>query len=167
MTSFSPVTLNTIQTQKTPQFCFVAWTAPRTQYLHIWLPSPYPHPTASGPNSCSCPHVHSACTPSYLTWESITSFQLLQSKSLESFLAPSFFPCTVMRGVAGGCFPGGSVVKNLPANAGDTGLIPGPGRSSGEGNGIPLQYSCLENPMDRGAWQAGYSPCGCKESDRT
>ena len=59
------------------------------------------------------------------------------------------------------------MVKNLPANAGDTGLIPGPGRSSGEGNGIPLQYSCLENPMDRGAWQAGYSPCGCKESDRT
>ena len=42
--------------------------------------------------------------------------------------------------------PGGSVVKNLPANAGDTGLIPGSGRSSGEGNGNPLQYSCLENP---------------------
>ena len=47
------------------------------------------------------------------------------------------------------------VVKNMPANAGDIsdmGLIPGPGRSSGEGNGNPLQYSCLENPMDRGAW---------------
>ena len=39
-------------------------------------------------------------------------------------------------------------------NAGDPGLIPGLGRSSGEGNGNPLQYSCLENPMDRGAWQA-------------
>ena len=52
-------------------------------------------------------------------------------------------------------FPGGSVVKNLPANAGDTGLIPGSGRSPGEGNGNPLQYSCLENPMDGGgAWQA-------------
>ena len=49
-------------------------------------------------------------------------------------------------------FPGGSVVKNPPANAGDTGLIPGSGRSSGEGNGNPLQYSCLDNPMDRGAW---------------
>ena len=46
------------------------------------------------------------------------------------------------------------VVKNLPANAGDTGSIPGLGRSSGEGNGNPLQYSCLENPMDKGAWQA-------------
>ena len=45
----------------------------------------------------------------------------------------------------------GSVVKNLPANAGDSGLIPGLGRSLGGGNGNPLQYSCLENPMDRGA----------------
>ena len=51
-------------------------------------------------------------------------------------------------------FPGGSVVKNLPANAGDPGLIPESGRSPGEGNGYPLQYSCPENSMDRGAWQA-------------
>ena len=49
-------------------------------------------------------------------------------------------------------FPCGSVVKNLTANAGDMDLIPGPGRSLGEGNGNPLQYSCLENPMDRGTW---------------
>ena len=49
------------------------------------------------------------------------------------------------------------VVKNPPADAGDisdTGLIPGLGRSSGGGHGNPLQYSCLENPMDRGAWRA-------------
>ena len=49
-------------------------------------------------------------------------------------------------------FPGGSVVKNLPANAGgtgDTSLIPGLGRSPGAGNGNPLEYSCLGNPMDR------------------
>ena len=46
------------------------------------------------------------------------------------------------------------VVKNLTANAGDTGLILGKGRSPGEGNGYPLQYSCLGNPMDRGAWWA-------------
>ena len=45
-------------------------------------------------------------------------------------------------------------VKNVPANAGDAGLIPGSGRSPGGGNGNPLQYSCLENPMDRGAWGA-------------
>ena len=47
-----------------------------------------------------------------------------------------------------------SVVKNPPASAGDLGSIPGSGRSPGEGNGNPLQYSCLENPMDRGAWWA-------------
>ena len=51
-------------------------------------------------------------------------------------------------------FPGGSVVKNLPANVGDMGSIPGLGRFSGEGNGNPLQYSCLENPIDKGASQA-------------
>ena len=49
-------------------------------------------------------------------------------------------------------FPGASVVKNLPANAGDTGLIPGLGRSPEEGNGNQLQYSCLGNPIDRGTW---------------
>ena len=51
-------------------------------------------------------------------------------------------------------FPGGLVVKNLPANPGDAGLIPGSGRSLGGGNGNLLQYFCLENPMDRGTWQA-------------
>ena len=49
-------------------------------------------------------------------------------------------------------FPGGSVVKNLPANSGDLGLICGLGRSPGRGHGNPLKYSCLGNPMDRGAW---------------
>ena len=57
------------------------------------------------------------------------------------------------------------VVKNLPANAGDFGLVPGLGRSPGEGNGSPLHYSCLENPMDRGAWWATVS--GVVESDTT
>ena len=51
-------------------------------------------------------------------------------------------------------FPGGLAVKNLPDNAGDAGLIRRSGRSPGEGNGNPLQYTCLENSMDRGAWQA-------------
>ena len=49
-------------------------------------------------------------------------------------------------------FPGGSVVKNPPVSAGKAGSIPGLGRSPGEGNGNPLQYSCLRNPMDKGAW---------------
>ena len=62
-------------------------------------------------------------------------------------------------------FPGGSVVKNPPASAGDSGRIPGSGRPPGEGNSNPLQYSCLRNPTDRGL--AGYSPWGHKESDMT
>ena len=49
-------------------------------------------------------------------------------------------------------FPGGSDGKESVCNAGDLRSIPGSGRSPGEGNGTPLQYSCLENPMDRGAW---------------
>ena len=51
-------------------------------------------------------------------------------------------------------FPGGSEGKASACDAGDPGLIPGSGRSPGEGNGNPLQCSCLENPMDRGAWWA-------------
>ena len=62
-------------------------------------------------------------------------------------------------------FPGGSDGKESACNAGDSGLIPGLGRSSGEWNGNPLQYSCLENSMDIGAWQA--SPWGHRESDMT
>ena len=64
--------------------------------------------------------------------------------------------------------PGGTVVKNQPATAGDTGdagSIPESGRSPGEGNGNPLQYSCLGNPMGRGAWWATVH--GVAESDRT
>ena len=62
-------------------------------------------------------------------------------------------------------FPGSSAVKNLPANAGIAGSISGSGRSPGEGNGNPLQYSCLGNPMDRGAWWPTVH--GVAESDRT
>ena len=51
-------------------------------------------------------------------------------------------------------FPGGSEVKASTCNVGDLGSIPGSGRSPGEGNGNPLQYSCLENPMDGGVWWA-------------
>ena len=67
-----------------------------------------------------------------------------------------------------GCFrdfPGGSHGKASAYNAGDLGSIPGSGRSPGEGNGNPLQYSCLESPMDRGAWQATVH--GVTESDKT
>ena len=59
--------------------------------------------------------------------------------------------------ILGKGFPGGLVVKNLPANAGDIkdmGLIPGLGRFPGEGEGNPFQYSCMENPKNRGGWWA-------------
>ena len=64
-------------------------------------------------------------------------------------------------------FPGGSEVKASASNAGDPGSIPGSGRSLGEGNGNPVQYSCLENPMDRGAWRATYSAWSHEESGTT
>ena len=57
-------------------------------------------------------------------------------------------------GYPGVGIPGGPGIKNLPATAGNLGWIPGSGRSPGEGNGKPFQYSCLGNPMDGGAWQA-------------
>ena len=63
-------------------------------------------------------------------------------------------------------FSGGSVVKNLPANAGDTGSIPGLERSPGEGNGNPVQYSCLED-LHGQRNLVGYSPWGPKEMDMT
>ena len=61
------------------------------------------------------------------------------------FFGPTIYPSG---------FPGGSVVKNPPANAGEVGSILGSGRSPGEEDGHPLQYSCLGNPLDRGAWRS-------------
>ena len=72
-------------------------------------------------------------------------------------LSPDLKEGVLLGGVSIISFPGGSVVKNLSANAGDTGdasSVPGLGRFPGGGNGNPLQCSCLENPMDRGAWWA-------------
>ena len=63
-------------------------------------------------------------------------------------MMPQWWPQAIIE------FAGDSVVNSLPANAGDTGSIPGLRRTPGGGNGNPLQYSCLENSMDRAAWQA-------------
>ena len=63
-------------------------------------------------------------------------------------------------------FPDSSVAKESACNAGDPSLTPGSGRSTGEGTGYPLQYSCLENPHEQRSL-AGYSPWGHKESDMT
>ena len=72
------------------------------------------------------------------------------------FCSPEYIPKSGTAGLYGVVqgFPGGSEVKASACNTGGLGLIPGLGRSPGEGNGIPLQYSCLENPMDGGAWWA-------------
>ena len=64
-------------------------------------------------------------------------------------------------------FPGGSVGKEFTCNTGDAGLIPGPGRSPGGGHGNSLQYSCLENPMDRRAWQASTGWQGFHRVEKT
>ena len=77
----------------------------------------------------------------------LTSFQVMPTHFEEHYEK-----CTQIATAAG--FPGGSVVKNLPASEGDEGSIPGSGRSPGGENGNPLPYSCLGNPMGRGAWQA-------------
>ena len=64
-------------------------------------------------------------------------------------------------------FPGSSMGKEFACNVGDMGSTPGSGRSPGEGHGNPLQYSCLENPIDGGRSLGSYSPQRCKESDKT
>ena len=74
-------------------------------------------------------------------WDSLHNAQVSFPSSVDSFSPQHGFPI-------------GSEVKNLPANTGDVSLIPGSGRSPGEGNGNSLWYSCLENPVGRGAWQA-------------
>ena len=85
-----------------------------------------------------------------------------------SYLEPqgNAIDCGIRRG-----FPGGSEVKASASNTGDLDSIPGLGRSPGEGNGNPLQYSCLENPMDGESHGrkslVGYSPWGRKESNMT
>ena len=75
--------------------------------------------------------------------------------SLSCVLQYILLPPNVLKG-----FPGGSAIKNLRVTAGDAGLIPGWEGSSEEGNGSPLQYSCLGNPMDRVVWPDN-SPRGC------
>ena len=97
-------------------------------------------------------------------WGSLVGCRLwgrTESDTTERLSSSSSSPILFLRGD-----PGDSVVKNPSANAGDAALIPGSGRSTGEGNGNPLQYSCLGNPMDRRSL-ANYSPRGCKESDTT
>ena len=124
-----------------------------------WTPLPSHSPSyPSGSSQCTSPeHLPHA---SNLDWWSV--YHLFSDLSVNSlFLTFSFLDkevrvvfewVSMSRNWQG--LSGGSVIKYPPANSGDTGLIPGSGRLHGEGNGNMLQYSCLENPMDRGAWWA-------------
>ena len=86
-------------------------------------------------------HTHTHTHPSY--WKAMA---LAMDRSIASSHA-------LWGDLLSACFPGGAVAKNLPANAKNV-SIPGSGRSPGGGHGNPLQYPCLENPMERGAWRA-------------
>ena len=90
--------------------------------------------------------------PGLLYYRQILSLSEPQGKPLPGGATPNFVPERFLSIPWG--FPGGSNGKESACNAGDTGSIPGSGRSPGEANGFPLQYSCLENFVGRGAWWA-------------
>ena len=87
-------------------------------------------------------HTHTCILTSVISFSWIDNFIIMEYPSLG--------------------FPGGTLVKNPPANAGDMGSIPGLEKSPGVGKGNPFQYSCLENSMDRGAWKTAV--CGVAKS---
>ena len=102
------------------------------------------------------------CSTSYICEDIIFKFQCIEI----TIVKKTHFDFSLKYLCSSKGFPGGWVVKNLPDNAEDMGSIPGSGRSSGGGNGNPLQYSCLGNPMDRGAlWATVHGPV--EESDLT
>ena len=130
---------------------------------------PYEHTQHASPRHLpGSPHLYAGLSFRHLhSLVPFTQFSALMSppqviSPISSILALFLFLSTY-HSLMG--FPGGSVVKNPPANAGDAGLISGLGRSSGEGNGNPLQYSCLENLMDKALWAIVYGIT--KESDTT
>ena len=127
------------------------------------LPCPSPTPRAC-PNPCPSPSSHLILCHPLLLLPSVfprikvfsnESVLCIRCQSIGPWASASVLPMNIQDWfpLQFG-FPGGSEVKASASNAGDLGLIPGSGRSPGEGYGNPLQYSCLENPMDGGAWWA-------------
>ena len=119
-------------------------------FLYLLFPSLsccfWPAGVSTTTGSCACTHVPTHTHTHIFKFWTLWVCECVWEREQESSRAYHLLG-----------FPSGTVVKNLPANAGDsrdTGLIPGSGRSPGGGHGNPLQYSCLENSMDRGAWWA-------------
>ena len=130
-----------------------------------------------------CPYI-SSCKDSFtLDVQSIASSSTINIKSSPPsfplvtpnkvlcsnfYFSPIMLSClkSLVVPIVFGSFPGGSVVKSMPANAGDVGSIPGLGRPLGEGNGNPLQYSSLGNPLNREGWWVTVHGIA-KESDMT
>ena len=125
---------SSVQFSLVAQSCLTLWPH-GLQHTRPPCPSPIP-----GVYSNSCP-LSRWCHPT------ISSSVIPFSSRLQSFPASGSFPVSQLF-----TYPGGSDSKMSDYNVGDPGSIPGSGRSPGEGNGKPLQYSCLENPMDGGTW---------------
>ena len=100
-------------------------------------------------NTCTPMADSCQCMLKQLQYCKVISLQLK-----DFFLILLYLTFKKLKNKSNSCFPGDSVVKNLPANAGDLGSTPGSGRSPGEEIGNPLQYSSLGNPIDREAWWA-------------
>ena len=134
-------------------------------WLHRWQPTRLCHPWDSpGKNTgvgchfllqCmkvkSLSHVRLLLTPWTAAYQALPSMGFSRQEQQEQQCVTSIINANSTESEG---FPGGSVLKNLPDNAGDVGFIPGSGRFPGEGNGNTLQYSCLRNPMGREALQA-------------
>ena len=116
-------------------------------------------PTLCDPMGCSPPgsSIHWILQARILEWDAMPSSKGSPPLAGGFFTASSTWgPPVLQRGIINLIegFPGGSDAKESACNVGDLGLVPGLGRAPGEGNGNPLQYSCLETSMDRGIWEA-------------
>ena len=145
---------------------FLGESQAQVQYLTLLLLSCQPERTQSNPSKWSSkalsPGLKEVALPIWslpLGWKELLLSWNRQFLPKKSSINPSFFiflPLFYFCDIAiqTGSSPVAKAVKNPPANTGDPGSIPGSGISPGEGNGSPVQYSCLGIPMDRGAWQA-------------
>ena len=117
------------------------WATQARRLSHTWLPPAQER---------TCSHIWTVWSSSNSKYSSSSSVSELSANSAFTGLLLQ----TYLRIKETWGFPGGSVIKNPPANAGDKGLNPGSGRFPGEGSSNSIQYSCLGSPMDRGAWWA-------------